>query len=103
MVIEDMSGRTVEVPMEINKVISSGPTGTVFLYTLAPDKLGGWNSPLREAEKRYIQSQYHNLPIVGTWRGSTSSGNVEEVVKIKPDLVISRRNQWFGDRALWFD
>ncbi|HZK44440.1 MAG TPA: ABC transporter substrate-binding protein [Syntrophomonadaceae bacterium] len=87
--ITDMAGRSLEIPKEIKTVYSTGPVGTVFLYTLCPEKLAGWNSPLREVEKRYIKPEYHNLPSLGVWRGSSTSGNIEELLRTKPDLLIS--------------
>lgn len=87
--IVDMAGRTVEIPKEIKTVYSTGPIGTVFLYTLAPEKLAGWNHDLREVEKAYINENYHDLPALGTWRGVKYDGNVEELLKVKPDLIIN--------------
>lgn len=87
--VVDMAGRTVEIPKEIKKVYSTGPIGTIFLYTLAPKKLSGWNNDLRDVEKRYINEEYHQLPVLGTWRGAKYNGNIEELLKVKPDLIIN--------------
>lgn len=87
--ITDMAGRSLEIPSEINTAYSTGPVGTVFLYTLAPQKLAGWNSPLREIEKRYIKAEFHDLPSLGVWRGSNTTGSIEELLRTKPDIVIS--------------
>lgn len=87
--VTDMAGRSVEIPRKINKVYSTGPTGTVFLYTLAPEKLAGWNHEPRDAEKAFTQEKYHELPALGTWRGVKYDGNVEELLKTKPDLIIN--------------
>lgn len=40
--ITDMGGRKVQVPTTINKVLSTAPPPTTFVYMLAPEKLGGW-------------------------------------------------------------
>lgn len=87
--IVDMAGRTVEIPEEIKTVYSTGPIGTVFMYTLAPEKLAGWNHELKDVTKRYIKKEYHDLPALGTWRGMKYDGNVEELLKVKPDLIIN--------------
>ena len=60
--ITDMAGREVVVPKEINKVFCVSPVGTIFVYTLNPDLLVGWNYELNSAEKKYILPQYHSLP-----------------------------------------
>jgi len=87
--VTDMAGRTVEIPVKINKVYATGPIGTIFMYTLAPELLAGWNSALRETEKKYIDQRYHSLPVLGTWRGTKYEGNIEELLKIKPDIIIN--------------
>jgi hypothetical protein len=65
--ITDMGGRTVTVPSKIERVLSSGPPGGIILYTLCPDKMVGWNTELREGEKRFIKEKYQKLPVVGGW------------------------------------
>jgi len=42
----DSAGRRVEVPAKIDRVFVAGGPASVFIYTLAPDKLLGWNRPL---------------------------------------------------------
>jgi len=39
--ITDMFGRTVTVPAEINRVLTTGPVEMELVYMLAPDKLAG--------------------------------------------------------------
>ncbi|HHV63821.1 MAG TPA: ABC transporter substrate-binding protein [Peptococcaceae bacterium] len=87
--ITDMAGRKVEIPTTIDKVYSTSATGSVFLYTLAPDKLAGWNSALRDKEKRFIDPKYHTLPVLGRWQGSTPTGSIEDLLKANPDIIIS--------------
>ncbi|MDD4923465.1 MAG: hypothetical protein PHF74_01345 [Dehalococcoidales bacterium] len=40
--IIDDAGRTVEIPVTINKVLCCGPVECILVYMLAPEKLGGW-------------------------------------------------------------
>jgi len=87
--IVDMAGRTVQVPEKVDKIFSTGPVGTILIYTLAPEKLAGWNTPLTEAEKRYILDTYRDLPVLGRWFGKNSSGNPEELLKVHPDVILS--------------
>ncbi|MFA5536847.1 MAG: ABC transporter substrate-binding protein [Bacillota bacterium] len=88
-VLKDMSGREVEIPVEVKKVFSTSSTGSALIYTLAPEKLAGWNSELRENEKPFIALQYQNLPDLGRWKGTSYTGNNEELLKAAPDLIIS--------------
>jgi iron complex transport system substrate-binding protein len=87
--VVDMAGREVVIPKKINKLYSTGPIGTITIYTLAPDKLAGWNYDLRPLEKKYILSKYHDLPVLGKFRVKGGSGNIEEILKVNPDIVIS--------------
>lgn len=86
--ITDMAGRTVTIPAEINKVYATHSIGTLFVYTLAPEKLAGWSYDLSESEKQYIDEKYYDLPVLGRWKG-TNSSNLEEILKVKPDIIIN--------------
>lgn len=87
--ITDMAGREVEVPTTINKVYSTSATGSVFLYTLAPGKLAGWNDTLRDDEIKYIATEYQKLANLGRWKGSSPTGSIEDLLKADPDIIIS--------------
>lgn len=85
--ITDMAGRVVQVPQSINRIYATHTIGSVFLYTLAADKLAGWNEKLDGADL-FIRPEYRDLPVLGRWQG-TSSANMEEILRIKPDLIIN--------------
>lgn len=87
--ITDMVGRRVEIPAAIEKVYCTSPVGTILVYTLAPEKLAGWNYPLSSAEREYILERYRNLPVLGGWFGKGNTGNVEEILAAHPDVILS--------------
>lgn len=87
--ITDMAGREVEIPANIEKVYSTSAIGSVLIYTLEPDKLAGWTSELRGSEKIIIATEYHKLPDLGRWKGSSPTGSIEELLKAGPDIIIS--------------
>ena len=87
--IVDMAGRAVNVPDKIDKVYSLSPTGTIFLYTLDPDKMIGWNYKLTAKEHPFILPKYKQLHVLGGWGGQGNSGNVEEVLTSSPDVILS--------------
>lgn len=87
--IIDMAGRQVEIPTEIHKVFAPSQIGIVMLYTINPDKLAGWNFALKDGEKKYINEKYYNLPVLGSWSGKNGTGNIEEIIKAAPDVIIS--------------
>jgi biotin transporter BioY len=86
--IEDMAGRSLIVPDKIDKVFCTSATGTIVIYTLCPEKLVGWNYDLSAVEKKYILPDYQELPNLGGWFAK-STGNIEEILKIAPDIIIS--------------
>lgn len=87
-VIKDMAGREVKLPEKIERIYGTNPAGSVIVYTLAPDKLVGWNVKLTEEEKRFMPEKYRNLPELGGWYGKNTTGNPEVILKAKPDIII---------------
>lgn len=83
--ITDMAGRTVTLPGEIHTVFSSGPVAAIYLYTLAPEKLLGWNYALTENEKAFILPAYHDLPSFGV----NAAINYEAVMLAGPTIALS--------------
>lgn len=85
--VTDMAGREVTVPTNIEKVYSVNSIGSIFVYTIKPDSLAGWNSELG-SEKQYIKEKYQNLPVLGTYKGPNSI-NIEELLTTNPDIIIN--------------
>ena len=83
----DMAGREIIIPDIIDTVFSTGPVGTIVLYSLVPDKMVAWNYSLRDGEKRYIDKKYHDLPNLGGAGGEIV--NFEELLKVNPDVIIT--------------
>jgi iron complex transport system substrate-binding protein len=88
-VVVDMQGRRVMVPKKITRVLGMSPMGTILIYTLAPDRLAGWNYRADPGEHEMISEPYRSLPVLGGWYGKNSVGNLEEIAKAKPDVLIS--------------
>jgi iron complex transport system substrate-binding protein len=88
-VVTDAVGRKVTIPTKINRVYSTGPVGTILLYTLVPEKLVGWNYKHSEPDVKYIVPPYDKLPVVGGWYGKSNTGNLEEIINARPDLIVS--------------
>lgn len=87
--VTDMGGRTVAVPRSVKKVFSTSQIGTITIYTINPGKLAGWNFALMPEDRKYITAKYHNLPVLGAWSGKNNTANIEEIIKIHPDLIVS--------------
>lgn len=101
--IVDDAGRTVEIPVEINKVLCCGPVECILTYMLAPEKLGGWCFlPNSTPGADYFDTQYADLPVVGGWYGKVT-GNYETFIALEPDIILAsdkatveERQQNFG-------
>ena len=86
MTVVDQLGRTVEVPREINRIVSSYYISSSLLIALgAEDKVVGleMKADTREIYKK-AAPEFLGLPGVGT----SKSISVEETLALKPDLVI---------------
>lgn len=84
----DSAGRHVRVPKNIQRVYAAGPPASIIIYTLAPDKLIGWNRPLHTSEKTFIPARYANLPILGRLTGRGNTANIEHILEAKPDVIL---------------
>lgn len=87
--IIDMAGRTINIPSNIDKIYSTGQPGAIMLYTVAPEKLLGWCLSLTNDEAEYIEPKYIGLPVLGLMQGSNDTANREEILKRKPDVILT--------------
>ena len=83
--ITDMAGRTVVVPDEIPWIFPTGPAAGIYLYTLSPDRLLGWNYELNNVEKKIILEKYHDLPNFGMG----DAVNYEAVIAAGPAIALN--------------
>ncbi|WP_088189339.1 ABC transporter substrate-binding protein [Desulfosporosinus sp. FKA] len=86
--ITDMLGNKVKIPAKVNKVFCTSPIGTYIVYTLAPNKLLGWNSKMSEDELKYISPKYKNLQVLGGNMGGQNTFNTEAITALSPDIIL---------------
>src|SRR5262245_34223714 len=86
--VVDSSGRRVEVPDRIERVIAAGPPASVLVTILAPEKLIGWNRKPPPEELPYLLQVARNLPEIGRLTGRGGTANLEVVMAAKPDLIV---------------
>src|ERR1700730_5722814 len=84
----DGAGRQVRVPEHIGRVLAAGVAAPMPLFPVAPDKLLGWTSPLRDAEKPFLPPRSAALPVLGRLTGRANTANVETVLAARPDIVV---------------
>lgn len=86
--VTDAAGRSVEIPTTINTVYCAVPTAEPMVYSLAPDKLAAWVNAPSDAIKPFLTEKARALPAVGGWMGEKSTANMEEIIKLSPDLIV---------------
>lgn len=84
----DASGRRVDVPDDIRRVFPAGPPASVALFIVAPEKMLGWTRAPSPEAHAFLPSQYAELPEIGRLTGRGNTVNLENVVKLMPDLVL---------------
>jgi iron complex transport system substrate-binding protein len=84
----DSAARQVDVPDHVARVFAAGPPASIMLYALAPDRLLGWSRAPRAAERAFLAAPYRDLPETGRLTGRANTANVEEVIALRPDLIL---------------
>ncbi len=83
-VITDMMGRQIEMPENVDVIFCIDPMSSIALYTVAPDKLAGWNYEFNDYEAKYLLEEYRDLPVYGMG----GSINYEAVLTAGPDVAL---------------
>jgi len=87
-VFVDSAGLRVELPERVDRIYAAGPPASILVFAIAPDKLIGWTSAWREAERPFIARRYADLPTLGRLTGRGNTANVEVVLQAKPDFIV---------------
>ncbi len=81
--VTDMAGRTMAIPDTLSHLYVNRP-GSILLYAVAPDMLVSRSLWMTDGTKKFLKSSYLRLPYI--------DGSVEEIVKLRPDIIISSFN-----------
>ena len=84
----DSAGRKVAIPARVERMYAAGPPASILVFAIAPDKLIGWTTPWRDAEKPFVARKYAELPTLGRLTGRGNTANVEVVLGAKPDVIL---------------
>jgi iron complex transport system substrate-binding protein len=84
----DTAGRRVDVPDDVRRVFPAGPPASVTLFTVAPEKMLGWTRAPGPEARPFLPAQYAELPEIGRLTGRGNTVNLENVVRLAPDLVL---------------
>lgn len=96
--IQDMYGRVIEVPGNIQKVLCTGSIEMLMAFMIAPEQLLGLNFA---PNGKLLNKEYLTLPVIGGWFGK-QSGNYEEFIKLHPDIIIEGRSDALEERQANF-
>ena len=86
--ITDMAGRRVRVPDEIHRVYGVTPPVSYMVYAMDPALLVGSNFPFSRYELEYLDPRMKDLPVVGGWFGQGRVANLENLLAVKPDIIL---------------
>jgi iron complex transport system substrate-binding protein len=84
----DSAGRSISLPARVERIYAAGPPASILVFAVAPEKLLGWTTPWREAEKPYIPQRYLELPVLGRLTGRANTANVEVLLGARPDVIV---------------
>lgn len=76
------------MPARIERVFAAGPTASILVYSLAPDRLVGWDRPLPPAARPFLPAPYAALPTLGRLTGRGGTANIEAVLAAQPDVIV---------------
>ncbi|MFN3384103.1 MAG: iron ABC transporter substrate-binding protein [Archaeoglobaceae archaeon] len=93
--VRDLAGREVEVPKKVEKIVAVGPGALrLVVYLQAIDKVVG----VEDAEKRWdvvgrpyrlANPKLAELPTIAAGGPDDPKANVEEIIKLKPDVIFA--------------
>jgi iron complex transport system substrate-binding protein len=86
--VTDDTGRALQVPPKVHRVLPAGPPAAILLYTLAPTLLLGWPRANRPEECAYMLPDICARPEIGRITGRGNTANLETVIALKPDLIL---------------
>lgn len=85
---QDSLDRKVELPAQIDRIAPSGGLANFILYTLCPEKLVSSGNGFSDKAKAYVPEEYFKLPKTGSLYGRKATILPEEIVKLKPQVII---------------
>jgi iron complex transport system substrate-binding protein len=88
----DSAGRRVDIPDPVRRIFPAGPPASVTLFAVAPEKMLGWTRAPSAAARLFLPKRYADLPEIGRLTGRGNTVNLENVVKLAPDLVLDVGN-----------
>ena len=87
-IVEDATGRAVEIPDHITRVFPAGPPAAALLYAVAPQDLLGWAHDAGAVSRGYVVEPYASLPHLGALTGRAGEVDPQALTGLHPDLIF---------------
>jgi iron complex transport system substrate-binding protein len=84
----DSADRRIDVPDEVRRVFPAGPPASVTVFIVAPEKMLGWTRMPSAEAQAFLPGRYASLLELGRLTGRGNTVNLENVVRLTPDLVL---------------
>jgi iron complex transport system substrate-binding protein len=88
--VTDATGRAVQVPDRVMRVLPAGPPAAILLAAIAPDLMLGWPSPVPDGTRALLAPDAAKLPQIPRLTGREDT--TEKVQALKPDLILDYGN-----------
>lgn len=79
---------TLPEPVEVQRVFAAGAPASVMLNSLTPKQLLGWPMKLSDSALPWLSEFSRQLPVVGRLAGRGSTINTEQLMALKPDVIV---------------
>jgi iron complex transport system substrate-binding protein len=84
--VVDATGRSIEVPDHLTRVLPAGPPAAILLDAVAPDLMIGWTSPMSDNARALLSPEAAKLPQVPRLTGRDNV--TDKIAALKPDLIL---------------
>jgi iron complex transport system substrate-binding protein len=84
--VTDATGRTVQVPDHVARVLPAGPPAAVLLVAVAPDLMLGWPLPVSDGARALLASDAAKLPQIPRMTGRDDV--TAKLQALHPDLIV---------------
>lgn len=96
IVYTDDLGREVEIPANIERILGTGSTSQIVLYSVAPERMVGWSNQPDTADLAYMPEAAAEIPEVGGLFNGPDELNLEAIIDLAPDVIIDVGEQKEG-------
>jgi len=86
--LTDDTGRTWQVPDVAERVMAAGAPAQIMLYTLAPERMVGWNHVPSAAARAYMPDALEPTTVIRTLPERDSDAYDAPILALRPQVII---------------